>query len=163
MIIHGLSLLRKRIPRKLSGPVPIPPFIVRVLIPCYTESLDIVSKTVLAAANATLPEKSRRTVYLLDDGKDTAKAAWVAEQVHLHVMYGFLTVELPSNANACKWLQNRADIVYISGRVRQKGETNGKACNLNNTLAQLYPPGTEVDESEVCCISYLMPSMHCLS
>ena len=54
---------------------------IRVLIPCYTESLDIVSTVVLAAADALLPPKCRRTVYLLDDGKDKAKATWVAAQV----------------------------------------------------------------------------------
>ena len=54
---------------------------IRVLIPCYTESLDIVATVVLAAADAMLPAQCRRTVYLLDDGKDKAKAAWVAAQV----------------------------------------------------------------------------------
>jgi hypothetical protein len=83
---------------------------IRVVIPCYTvsnspmisskkcsptgagifvvtlclypqESVDIVRLTVLAAANAQLPGKCRRTVYLLDDGKDPAKCAWVAMQV----------------------------------------------------------------------------------
>ena len=124
MVIHGLCLLRERLPRKSEDPVPAQPYVVRVLIPCYTESLAIVSKTVLAAANAVLPAKACRTVYLLDDGKDVAKAQWVAEQ-------------------------GREDIVYISGRVRQKGETNGKACNLNHTLTKLYPAGVPVDDNEV--------------
>ena len=53
-----------------------------MLIPCYTESLTIVKDVVLAAADALLPEKCKRTVYLLDDGKDAEKAAWVAEQVY---------------------------------------------------------------------------------
>ncbi len=44
--------------------------------------------------------------------------------------------------------QGRDDIVYISGRVRAKGESNGKACNLNNTLRNLYPPGSAVDDME---------------
>lgn len=124
MIVHGLCLLRVRLPRKSTDPVPAQPYVVRVLIPCYTESLEIVAQTVLAAANADLPHLACRTVYLLDDGKDAAKAAWVAEQ-------------------------GREDIVYISGRVRSKGETNGKACNLNNTLCQLYPKDVPVDDMEV--------------
>ena len=45
-------------------------------------------------------------------------------------------------------MQGREDIVYISGRVRSKGETNGKACNLNNTLHQLYPKDIPVDDME---------------
>ena len=56
----------------------------RVLIPCYTEALDIVKQVVLAAANAPLPDKCRRTVYLLDDGKDAQKADFVAKQGALH-------------------------------------------------------------------------------
>ena len=39
--------------------------------------------------------------------------------------------------------------MYISGRVCAKGESNGKACNLNNTLRNLYPPGQPVDDAEV--------------
>ena len=67
-------------PRGQAGTPPCPAYNIRVLIPCYTESLDIVSTVVLAAADALLPGKCRRTVYLLDDGKDRAKAAWVAAQ-----------------------------------------------------------------------------------
>ena len=64
-------------------------------------------------------------MYVLDDGKDTDKAAWVAEQ-------------------------GREDIVYRSGRVRAPNETNGKACNLNNTLKWLYPADKCVADEEVC-------------
>ncbi len=66
--------------RAQAGTPPCPAYNIRVLIPCYTESLDIVATVVLAAADALLPGKCRRTVYLLDDGKDRAKAAWVAAQ-----------------------------------------------------------------------------------
>ena len=58
----------------------------RVLIPCYTEALDIVKQVVLAAANAPLPDKCRRTVYLLDDGKDAQKADFVAKQGGMHAL-----------------------------------------------------------------------------
>ena len=37
----------------------------------------------------------------------------------------------------------------MGNRIRQKGESNGKACNLNNTLRNLYPPGQPVDPNEV--------------
>ncbi len=84
----GLNLcfvdLKLRLPPcRSTQPVPAQPYVVRVLVPCYTESLEIVQKTVLAAANADLPPLACRTVYLLDDGKDVSKAAWVAEQVHI--------------------------------------------------------------------------------
>jgi len=73
---------RRPVPRGVgqAGTPPCPAYNIRVLIPCYTESLDIVATVVLAAADALLPGKCRRTVYLLDDGKDRAKAAWVATQ-----------------------------------------------------------------------------------
>ena len=32
----------------------------------------------------------------------------------------------------------------MSGRVRQPGEVNGKSNNLNNTLTQIYKPGTRI-------------------
>ena len=45
--------------------------------------------------------------------------------------------------------QGREDLVYRSGRVRQPNETNGKACNLNNTLHWLYPADKCVSDEEV--------------
>ncbi len=62
-------------------------FHVRVLIPCYKESVDLVRKTVLGALNAALPKDTIRTVYLCDDGKDPAKEAMVRE---LNAEYGCL-------------------------------------------------------------------------
>ena len=50
---------------------------VRVFIPCYKESLEIVQRTVLAALDAELPGGCERTVYLCDDGKDPEKRHWV--------------------------------------------------------------------------------------
>ena len=47
--------------------------------------------------------------------------------------------------------QGREDIVYRSGRVRAPNETNGKACNLNNTLHWLYPADKCVSDEEVGC------------
>jgi hypothetical protein len=44
-------------------------FHVRILIPCYKEDLAVVASTVQAALSADLPALTRRTVYLLDDGK----------------------------------------------------------------------------------------------
>ena len=83
MLVHGLGLLRKRSTarRAMAGPPPAIAYNIRTLIPCYTEAADIVRQTVLAAANADLPDKCRRTVYLLDDGRDPAKAAFIAALV----------------------------------------------------------------------------------
>lgn len=52
------------------------PYHVRVLIPCYNESLEIVGKTAMAALDAILPASCERTVYICDDGKDAAKRKW---------------------------------------------------------------------------------------
>lgn len=45
-------------------------FHVRVLLPCYKESLELFQATVNACLNAELPTGCRRTVYICDDGKD---------------------------------------------------------------------------------------------
>ena len=97
----------------------------RVLIPCYTEALDIVKQVVLAAANAPLPDKCRRTVYLLDDGKDAQKADFVAKQGALDALPVCAVLSLTCNvqpaaaqagwqqrhvklrANDSSWLEHR--------------------------------------------------------
>ena len=54
------------------------PYHVRVLIPTYKETLEIVAKTVHAAYNAPLPAGCMRTIYVCDDGKDSSKRRWFA-------------------------------------------------------------------------------------
>ena len=49
---------------------------VRVLVPCYRESLEIVARTCQAAWNAKLPVGCDRTIYLCDDGKEASKRKW---------------------------------------------------------------------------------------
>jgi endoglucanase len=49
---------------------------VRVLVPCYRESLEIVARTCQAAWNAKLPAGCDRTIYLCDDGKEPSKRKW---------------------------------------------------------------------------------------
>lgn len=62
-------------------------FHVRVLIPCYKESCELVKITVLGALKAPLPKNTIRTVYLCDDGKDPTKEEMVRE---LNAEYGCL-------------------------------------------------------------------------
>jgi hypothetical protein len=52
---------------------------VRVLIPCYKESLQVVMSTVGAALEADLPPGAQRTIYLCDDGKDKDKEAFISK------------------------------------------------------------------------------------
>lgn len=99
----------------------------RVLIPCYKEPLDVISKTFMASMYAALPPNCRRTVYLLDDGKDVEKRRFVRS-------LGL------SNA------------VYISGRKRAKGEMNGKSANINNAMRKIYPEGVTIPLDEVICV-----------
>ena len=54
-------------------------FHVRVLVPCYKESVELVKITVLGALKAPLPRNTLRTVYLCDDGRDPAKEEMVRE------------------------------------------------------------------------------------
>lgn len=56
------------------------PYHVRVLVPCYKESFEIVARTCTAAHNAALPYGCRVTVYLCDDGKDPLKRKWCLSQ-----------------------------------------------------------------------------------
>ena len=100
---------------------------VRVVIPCYKEPLDVISKTFMASLYAAIPPNCRRTVYLLDDGKDAEKKRFVHS----------LGV---SNA------------VYISGRKRSKGEMNGKSANINSAMRQVYPEGVAIPLDEVICV-----------
>lgn len=45
------------------------PYHVRVCVPCYKESLEILRRTIMAAYDASLPAGCARTIYLCDDGK----------------------------------------------------------------------------------------------
>ena len=45
------------------------PYHIRVCVPCYKESLEILRRTIMAAYDATLPNGCARTIYLCDDGK----------------------------------------------------------------------------------------------
>ena len=113
--------------KSLQPPPTAIPYHVRVVIPCYKEPLDVISKTFMAAMYAALPPNCKRTVYLLDDGKDAEKRRFVRS-------LGL------SNA------------VYISGRKRAKGEMNGKSANINNAMRQVYPTGVAIPTEEVICV-----------
>jgi cellulose synthase/poly-beta-1,6-N-acetylglucosamine synthase-like glycosyltransferase len=56
-------------------------FHVRVLIPCYKESTELVKTTVLGAVKAPLPRNTLRTVYLCDDGKVRAAGGGAGRRV----------------------------------------------------------------------------------
>ncbi len=79
------------------------PYHVRVLVPCYKESLEILRRTIMAAYDAQLPEGCSRTIYLCDDGKDPKKRKWVDSLA--------------------------ADVVYVSGRKRPAGKLQSFFCS----------------------------------
>lgn len=58
------------------------------------------------------------------------------------------------SAEKAEWVRqvNSPELVYVSGRVRQPGEINGKSGNLNNALNQIYPPDVEIPLDEVICV-----------
>eukprot|EP00879_Flechtneria_rotunda_P009977 GHRR01010433.1.p1 GENE.GHRR01010433.1~~GHRR01010433.1.p1 ORF type:complete len:1225 (+),score=296.26 GHRR01010433.1:1011-4685(+) len=117
-------------------------FHVRVLIPCYTESVELVQKTVEGALNAVLPAKTLRTVYLCDDSNSPDKAAMIRR----------LNKEMGT------------EVVYVSGRPKPKEgqpkETNPKSNNLNNCLKnEIYkeyepitPGGPKIPAHEVMVV-----------
>jgi endoglucanase len=102
------------------------PYHVRVLVPVYKESLEIVTKTISAALSAALPAGCGRTVYLCDDGRDPAKRRWCEAA--------------------------GPEVVYVSGRTRKPGEMNGKSANLNNCLSHVYPLDLAIPPHELVCI-----------
>jgi hypothetical protein len=84
MLPYGLCLVLRvtnGAPPALDGKGNAPPTILtyhlRVAIPCYKEPLEVIGKTVMAALHAPIPGNCRRTVYLLDDGKDPEKKAFM--------------------------------------------------------------------------------------
>lgn len=99
---------------------------VRVLVPCYREPLSIVSRTILGAHEAVLPNGCQRDIYVCDDGKD------------------------PKIRKFCRSLG--PSVTYVSGRRREAGEMNGKSGNLNNCLQQIYPEGVPVPPTELVAI-----------
>lgn len=135
VILYGLNLVLDPVvedyhlgedPTNPSKPRTRYPYHMRVVVPCYKESLEILRRTVMAAYDATLPAGCARTIYLCDDGKDPKKRKWVDTL--------------------------GSDVVYVSGRKRPPGEMNGKSGNINNVCSQLYPPGTVVPGNELICI-----------
>ncbi|KAK9810557.1 hypothetical protein WJX73_000559 [Symbiochloris irregularis] len=130
---YGTNLLFRSVHEKYprdpdnpSKPLTKLPYHIRVMVPCYKEDLDIVQRTITAAAAAELPRGCHRTIYLCDDGKDQEKRRWINSL--------------------------GPDFVYVSGRQRPKGEMNGKSGNLNNVCSQLYPTGVPIPGTELICI-----------
>jgi cellulose synthase/poly-beta-1,6-N-acetylglucosamine synthase-like glycosyltransferase len=62
-------------------------YTIRVLVPCYKESLAIVQRTIFAARRADLPMGCRVIIYLCDDGDDRKKQAWVESLNDVNVIY----------------------------------------------------------------------------
>ena len=92
----------------------------RVIIPTYREPLSVIMATMEAVLEAALPSDTVRTVYLCDDGNDPNKKAYIASL-------------------------GRADVVYVSGRVRKPNEVNGKSANLNNCLKNVIYKNTPLN------------------
>ena len=100
-------------------------YVVRVLVPCFKESLAMIQRTVLAARRADRPPGTKIFIYICDDGGDPRKRMWV------------------------KRLRD-PEVLYVSGR--DKGghkDLNGKSANLNHCLRLLYPDVQDpTDENE---------------
>lgn len=94
VILYGVNLLLEPVLTRYEMDPACPnkpkvkyPYHVRVLVPCYKESLDILRRTIMAAYDADLPEGCSRTIYLCDDGKDPKKRKWV-DSLGSDVVYG---------------------------------------------------------------------------
>ena len=129
--VRGLAKTRVQPGRRPHGPTPQPATpspLAQAFVPCYTEALEIVAETVWALHTATVPPGATVTVWLLDDGNDPEKAAWV------------------------QGLGAKAGVRYVANRPREAGEVNGKAANLNHALGLLYPEGSAVPDTDVVAV-----------
>ena len=88
------------------------PYHIRVLVPCYKESLDILRRTIMAAYDATMPDGCSRTIYLCDDGKDPKKRKWVDSL--------------------------GPEVVYVSGRKRAAGGLRGLQLTVKVKDGNIY-------------------------
>jgi cellulose synthase/poly-beta-1,6-N-acetylglucosamine synthase-like glycosyltransferase len=107
------------------------PYVLRVLIPCYQESLAIVKRTVLAARNARVPAGCDVTIYLCDDGRKQDKMRFVETLRDKRVLY----VSSSSSVVAADSASDSASDPATS--TAPKG--NGKSENLNRCLRSIYP------------------------
>jgi len=64
-------------------------FVVRILVPCYKEPLEIIQKTITAALNLNY-DSSRLFVYLCDDGADDNKMNWILEMQRQFPNLGYI-------------------------------------------------------------------------
>lgn len=111
-------------------------YIIRCLVPCYREDLEIVKSTCLAALH--MDYKYRGTnlfVYILDDGQDSEKKSWV-EKMQVEEEFG-------------------KRIFYISRPERFRG--HGKSGNLNYALREVifrhaYYTKTHVSRRELVAV-----------
>ena len=110
---------------------------IRVLVPCYSEPLAIVRRTILSAHRAIVPPDCELTIYLCDDGNKADKRLF------------------------CESLASHGGprVVYITGRPKGGKKTkNGKSENLNHCLHLIFPADRKADEipnialSEVMCL-----------
>jgi cellulose synthase/poly-beta-1,6-N-acetylglucosamine synthase-like glycosyltransferase len=141
---------------------------VRVMIPCYKEPLEVVSKTMMAALYAAMPANCRRTGApppplcagrgRCFDPNPHAVCAMYLElnpcALSLSTAPAVYLLDDGRDADKRQFVRSLGlpNAVYVSGRKRSKGEVNGKSANINNAARQIYPPGAPVPLEEVMCV-----------
>jgi len=119
-------------------------YTVRVMVPCYKESLEIVQRTIIAALRAERPVGTRVVIYLCDDGGDVKKKAWIDGMEDPNVIY--VTGVRPRwHRPACAG-EVGARHTKCAGRDKTKKSMNGKSDNLNNCLRLIYPDTRDPDD-----------------
>jgi cellulose synthase/poly-beta-1,6-N-acetylglucosamine synthase-like glycosyltransferase len=93
-------------------------YVIRILVPCYKEDLDIIRNTVLSALDLEY-DRDKLSVYILDDGGDLSKMDWVSK------------MQATGHMN----------LYYICRPAEFKG--HGKAGNLNYTLQHVLYKDSE--------------------
>jgi hypothetical protein len=87
-------------------------YVVRVMIPCYKESLAITQRTVYAARRADRPFGMRLVIYLCDDGSDPKKRDWISYLGDPNIIY---VTGVPQSALAPRQLALQMDFTARVG------------------------------------------------
>ena len=152
------------------------PYHVRVMVPCYSEPLDIISKTCEAAQRAALPAGCRVSWFFrgffrvcFSGSRSSDQKLRTPQKTHSSTLSLPLFTSLSSTSNQnqvtvylCddgkdpkkrRWcMAPGRGVVYVSGRTRASGEMNGKSANLNNCAKQIYPEGQPIPPNEIICV-----------
>lgn len=151
---------------------------VRVLIPCYKESLAIIQRTVLAAKRADRPPGTRMVIYICDDGNDEKKLNWTqriddpeVRRNHPHLLLQLAVLQTPSgcsrsahppSACACACAQHRLLLAVCGDELPHlSGHCRGAEVRLQSMHHELFRSGLHwsyAEQGSQHALTFVRPS-----